>query len=69
MDKTMWCLETIVLINDSVQKRYDDGSNPLHGFSDAGVFIPQSIHLKERKSNGKKKKSIKSSRSSRSLGK
>lgn len=53
----MWCLETIVAINNAAQSRHDSGSNPLQGFADAGVFIPQSLHLKKKKNNGKKRKS------------
>lgn len=52
----MWCLETLIELNDAVQKRHDNNECPLKGYSDVGISIPQTRNVLnfERDKNGKK---------------
>lgn len=41
----MWCLETIIQLNNKAQERHDNNSHPIRCFKDVGCNVPAGTRL------------------------
>lgn len=41
----MWCLETIIELNNKAKERYDAGDHPLRAYQDVGCNVPMGKRL------------------------